>query len=88
MGNIQHCPDRFQLLTNFDSGSARLLTPNPRYSAFTYEWFLPHERVADLLKRKVPDEADSWKLLDGPPGPNDVGYEAYLDAMKRRGGNP
>ena len=50
--------------------------------AGTVEWFLPGERVADLLDY-VRDDVDSLRLFDDAPGPTDPGYESYARATAR-----
>ena len=46
-------------------------------------WFLPGENVANLLEH-VPDEADSLRLLDRAPEPDEPTFEAYTRALARR----
>jgi hypothetical protein len=52
--------------------------------ARTVAWFLPGERVANLLEH-VSDEADSLRLVDRAPGKSDPAFAAYARAVARRG---
>jgi hypothetical protein len=48
----------------------------------TAAWFLPGERVANLLEH-VPDEADSLRLTDRAPGADAAAFAAYARAVAR-----
>jgi hypothetical protein len=49
----------------------------------TVQWFLPGEKIEDLLQI-VGDEADSLRLLDRAPDPADPAHPAYERAKSRR----